>query len=139
MPDSIIGFTGPFAFLSNLYPSPLEWENFLFPAVENAFQAAKTNDSEARRHLSEMSPDESAAFGRTVALRPDWEEVKLSVMAEMLLLKFEIPALRRRLIASHPSTLVNDAWWGDRFWGVTRGVGENHLGRLLMDLRGRLI
>jgi predicted NAD-dependent protein-ADP-ribosyltransferase YbiA (DUF1768 family) len=33
-------------------------------------------------------------------------------------------------------------WWGDKFWGVHRtslseqGVGENNLGKLLMDIRG---
>ena len=52
MPDSILGFTGEWAFLSNLYPSPLEWQNFLFPCVENAFQAAKTSDQEAQRRLT---------------------------------------------------------------------------------------
>ncbi|HVI49918.1 MAG TPA: NADAR family protein [Candidatus Sulfotelmatobacter sp.] len=138
MTDSIQGFAGTFAFLSNLYPSPIEWKKFLFPTVENAFQAAKTVDSAAWERLTELSPDAAAAFGRTVSLRSDWDEARLLVMAELLALKFEIPALRRRLIATHPRPLINDAWWGDRFWGVTRGAGENHLGRLLMERRAAL-
>jgi len=138
MTDSIQGFSGSWAFLSNFYPSPLEWKNFLFPSVENAFQAAKSDDSQAWDRLTSLTPDDAAAFGRSLILRPDWESVKLSVMAELLELKFEIPALRRRLIASRPLTLINDAWWGDRFWGVTKDTGENHLGRLLMELRDKL-
>lgn len=138
MPDSILGFSGDWAFLSNLYPSPLEWMNFLYPCVENAFQAAKTSDHEVQRRLTELSPDDAAAYGRMVPLRPDWEEVKLDVMTSLLALKFEIPVLRRRLIASAPKELVNLNWWGDRYWGRVKLQGENHLGRLLMELRETL-
>jgi predicted NAD-dependent protein-ADP-ribosyltransferase YbiA (DUF1768 family) len=28
--------------------------------------------------------------------------------------------------------------WGDRFWGVCNGVGENMLGKLLMQVREEL-
>lgn len=138
MNDPISPFTQDWAFLSNLYPSPIEWGDRLFPTVENAFQAAKTNDAEAIAAFATLPPDQAAALGRQVALRPDWEQVKLTIMADLLALKFEIPALRRRLLASAPAPLINENWWGDRFWGQTRGVGENHLGRLLMALRDQL-
>lgn len=25
--------------------------------------------------------------------------------------------------------------WGDKFWGTVNGVGENHLGKILMRIR----
>lgn len=28
--------------------------------------------------------------------------------------------------------------WGDKFWGVCDGEGENHLGKLLMEVRAEL-
>lgn len=34
--------------------------------------------------------------------------------------------------------LVEGNWWGDRFWGVCDGVGENRLGRCLMEVRKEL-
>jgi len=136
--DCIKPFSGRFAFLSNLYPAPVEWRGRLFPTVENAFQAAKTDDAEAWAALAELPPDAAAEFGRCVVLRGDWETVKLAVMADLLAAKFEIPALRRALLATAPAALVNEAWWGDTFWGVTRGRGANHLGRLLMELRASL-
>ena len=34
--------------------------------------------------------------------------------------------------------LVEDNWWGDKFWGVCNGEGENHLGKLLMKIRDEL-
>lgn len=139
MTDSIQGFTGQWAFLSNLYPSPVEWNNFLFPCVENAFQAAKTDDSEQWRHLAQLPPDEAAVFGRSLILRPGWDAQRLAVMTALLELKFEIPALRRHLLATAPRELVNQNWWGDRYWGRVKDQGENHLGRLLMQLRDRLL
>jgi len=139
MTDSINGFSGDWAFLSNLYLSPVEWNSFLFPSVENAFQAAKTSEAEAWKRLTALPPDQAATFGQTVPLRPDWEEIKLTVMAELLAAKFEIPALRRRLIATARRDLINQNWWGDRFWGRVKDQGENHLGRLLMELRQRLL
>jgi ribA/ribD-fused uncharacterized protein len=136
--DCIKPFSGRFAFLSNLYPAPVEWRGRLFPTVENAFQAAKTDDVEAWDRLTELPPDVAVAFGQGMALRQDWEVVKQSVMAELLAAKFEIPALRRALLATAPAELVNEAWWGDTYWGVTRGRGDNHLGRLLMAVRASL-
>jgi hypothetical protein len=131
-------FAGPWAFLSNFYPSPVEWQGRLYPTVENAFQAAKTDDPAALERLTELPPDQAAELGRLVPLRPDWEAVKLGVMAELLALKFEIPALRRRLLATGQAELLNIAWWGDLTWGMAKGRGANHLGRLLMELRAGL-
>lgn len=135
---AIRGFADDWAFLSNLYPSPVEWRDMLFPSVENAFQAAKTDDRTAWQTLTTLSPADSASFGRMVALRPQWDDEKLAVMAGLLALKYEIPALRRRLVATGSRPLLNVNWWGDRFWGQVGHDGANHLGRLLMDLRQRI-
>lgn len=134
----IAPFSGAFAFLSNFYPAPVEWRGLLFPSVENAFQAAKTDDPEAHAALAALPPDQAAELGRRAAIRPAWDEVRLAVMADLLRAKFEIPVLRRRLLATGSALLVNEAWWGDKFWGISRGRGDNHLGRLLMELRDEL-
>jgi predicted NAD-dependent protein-ADP-ribosyltransferase YbiA (DUF1768 family) len=34
--------------------------------------------------------------------------------------------------------LIEGNYWGDTFWGVCDGVGTNHLGRLLMEIRAEL-
>jgi predicted NAD-dependent protein-ADP-ribosyltransferase YbiA (DUF1768 family) len=34
--------------------------------------------------------------------------------------------------------LIEGNWWGDTYWGVCNGVGENHLGKLLMKIRDYL-
>ena len=45
--------------------------------------------------------------------------------------------LRSLLVATGDRELIEGNTWGDTFWGVDKntGQGENHLGRILMELR----
>ena len=44
--------------------------------------------------------------------------------------------MRSKLEETRGSELIEGNTWGDRFWGVSRGIGENHLGKILMEERG---
>lgn len=56
-------------------------------------------------------------------------------MQYLLRQKFVDPVLMEKLRAiTRP--IIEDNHWGDTFWGVCGGVGENHLGRLLEEIRG---
>jgi predicted NAD-dependent protein-ADP-ribosyltransferase YbiA (DUF1768 family) len=91
----------------------------------------------ALRERIRALPTASAAkrSGRSLVLRPDWEEVKLPVMEQILRAKFRHPVLRAQLLRTHPRPLVEVNTWGDRFWGVCDGTGANHLGQILLALR----
>jgi ribA/ribD-fused uncharacterized protein len=134
--DPIGPFTGEFRFLSNFFPVAVEYEAMRYPTAEHAFQAAKTEDPLVRARIRAL-PTASAAkrSGRNLVLRPDWEQRKLSIMGHILRQKFQHPVLRAQLLRTHPRPLVEVNTWGDHFWGVCHGHGENHLGRLLMALR----
>ena len=59
-------------------------------------------------------------------------------MEGTVLLKFnQNPELKRKLIATGDAVLVEENYWGDKFWGVCSktGEGENHLGIILMKTR----
>lgn len=135
---AITDFAGPHFWLSNFFPSPVEMDGALYVTVENAFQAAKTVDPVLRQDFETCSPDESKMRGMAVALRPDWEAVKLDIMLDLLRRKFAIPALGRRLAATGTAEIVNRNVFGDAFWGVTRSGGRNELGRLLMRVRAEV-
>lgn len=49
--------------------------------------------------------------------------------------KFAEPGLQAKLLETGNEELVEGNYWGDTFWGVCRGRGENHLGKLLMKVR----
>jgi ribA/ribD-fused uncharacterized protein len=147
LPRQVINsFAGKYNFLSNFYHSPFVWRGIVWPTVEHAYQAAKTSSMEDDTIPefvlmwllgTRRTAGEAQRWGRSVALRPDWEDVKLSIMKELLQAKFrDASQFRDLLLATGDAELIEG--WGDRFWGVCGGVGENHLGRLLMEVREEL-
>lgn len=135
--EIINNFEHEFAFLSNFYDSPIVHEGIRYPTVEHYYQAMKTEDLQVRKRISRLPhPAMAKKFGRTVELRKDWENVKLDVMRDGLLLKFSTHEnLRKLLLETGVAKLVEGNTWGDIYWGVCRGRGQNHLGRLLMQVR----
>lgn len=86
-----------------------------------------------------MNPSESRRLGQEVSLRSDWEQIKVRMMYEVVLAKFvQNPNLAERLIATGDAHLEEGNNWGDRIWGTVNGVGENHLGKILMRIRAEL-
>lgn len=136
----ILSFTGDYEFLSNFYPSRITMPDGIdYDTVEAAFQAHKTHDLEMRRAVAfQQTPRLAKRLGRSLQLRDDWEQIKIQVMAECLRKKFSIPELRTELLNTFPAELVEGNTWGDTYWGVCKGVGENHLGKLLMTLRANI-
>lgn len=140
----IDNFDKKWAFLSNFYWSEIEFEGITYPTNEHFFQAMKTLDlNERRRIANALTPGIAKRMGRSVTLRPDWEDVKIDVMREGLYRKFADEQLADWLLETGDEKLVEGTWWHDRFWGVCKcakcgGKGENHLGQLLMEVREAL-
>jgi len=123
-------------FLSNFYPSTVSFEGTLYPTVEHAYQAAKTIDPKIREIIKKANgPGEAKKLGQGIKVREDWFEVRLDVMRKLIREKFSNPFLTHRLISTGDSELILGNKWNDKFWGICRGVGENWLGKILMEVR----
>lgn len=139
MTATITTFRGRYYFLSNFYLCKVEFDEMEYPSSEHAFQAAKTLDMGRRKFIAtRSSPALAKMEGRRVKLRKDWEQAKINVMRQILKSKFSNPTLRSKLLATDDTTLVEGNNWGDTFWGICKGIGENHLGKLLMEIRDEL-
>jgi N-glycosidase YbiA len=137
--NTIDRFNSPYRFLSNFWPARVYLDGVDYATVEHAYQAAKTILPSERKTVREcVKPGEAKRCGRRVTIRADWEEVKLDVMYELLRQKFSEPRLREQLLATGNAQLVEGNYWGDIFWGVCNGVGQNNLGKLLMKVRSEL-
>jgi len=139
---TIDSFSGEFEFLSNFAPSIVYWpaggmaSEISYRTVEHAYQAAKTLVEGERDKIRNAKTAAAAKkLGRKATLRKDWENIKLTVMLNLLRQKFAIPELRQRLLDTGDAELIEGNWWGDTFWGVCRGKGKNNLGKLLMRIR----
>jgi N-glycosidase YbiA len=127
---------------SNFAFYPIWLDGKRWPTSEHYFQARKFTNAEQREAIcAETSPMAAARIGRDRdwPLRPDWEEVKDEVMREAVWAKFtQHSRLRELLLSTGDATIIehtrNDAYWGDG----GDGKGKNMLGRILMEVRGRI-
>ncbi len=137
---TINSFFGEYRFLSNFYPCWVGFEDVIYPSVEHAYQAAKCSDPNYRGTIRQAdTPGVAKRLGKMALLRQGWEDVKLVIMERLLIKKFADFELGRDLKNTNDAELIEGNSWGDTFWGVCNGVGENHLGKLLMEVRDRLI
>lgn len=132
-------FEGTYGWLSNFFPSEVKLDGKKYKTVEHAYQAAKTVDVEEREKIRNLNKASDAKKrGRKVTMRDDWEKVKLGIMEQLLRQKFADQNLKKLLLDTGEEQLIEGNWWGDTFWGVCRGEGFNHLGRILMRIRADL-
>ena len=132
----IDSFKGEHVFLSNFSPSVIEVEDKLYPTVEHAYQAFKmTTEEDHEKVRLTNTAGQAKKLGRNLPIRDDWDQVKIEIMEKLLRLKFAKRDLKQKLLDTGDQELVEGNYWGDTFWGVCKGKGTNHLGKLLMKLR----
>lgn len=136
----IQSFAGDYRFLSSFYPCPIKIgrnvEVIEVPSVEHGYQAMKClKREEFDRICKAKTPGQAKRIGKTVAMVPEWDLIKISVMLSLLKQKFSDKVLAQLLLGTGRQELIEGNTWGDVFWGVCKGKGQNNLGKLLMDVR----
>lgn len=139
----IDSFTGDYEFLRNDFECNVILDGEMYSSVERAFQAAKTDDKEKREEIKNAATLRDARkLGRNFTLSPTWGVDRLTVMKDLLKSKFhDNLALKFKLLLTEDFDLIQGGMTnGDQFWGVDEfGVGENHLGELLMKVRQDIV
>ena len=129
-----------FEFLSNMRQYPIQYEGEIFRASENVYQFSKLPDelkNSYKKRFAKMHPFVARKMTRKLPVRDDWEDVKLQVMLQVLILKFsQHPDLKEKLLEIE-GPIVEYNYWKDTFWGydVNLKKGSNYLGKLLMLIR----
>lgn len=133
-------FRGADFFLSNFSSVLITLDGQRWQTAEHLFAAAKTADPVWQERIRQApTPTEAKRLGQQAPLIPGWDGMRVEVMRQILSLKFAHgSALARKLVATGDRQLVETNEWGDQFWGVCNGRGENWLGRLLMERRALL-
>ncbi len=135
----INNFRGKYYFLSNFYSSNVEYEGLTYLNNESAFQSAKLKEVKDREEFCSLDASTAKRKGRHVKLREDWEEVKYNIMHDIVYAKFSQNLdLKKKLLATEGEYLEEGNSWGDKIWGTVNGIGENNLGKILMQVREEL-
>lgn len=137
MVETVIdSFTGEYEFLSNYYPCTVQYKGIEYQSSEAAYQAQKCADPAACNEFIGLTADEAKKKGREVKIREDWDIIKKRVMVDVLITKFkQHPELVKRLIDTGNAQLIEGNTWGDIYWGICEGVGQNLLGEILQKMR----
>ncbi len=135
----IFFYENEFYVFSNFSSFAIEWKGKLYMTSEHAYHSEKFEDEELKEKiLNARSAHEALklAEANKDKYREDWEEIKLDVMKEILRTKVEQhPYVKKKLLESGNRELIEDSW-RDPFWGWGPNKdGENHLGKLWMEVR----
>lgn len=137
--EIINSFSDEYRFLSNFWPARVRLGRLDFPSVENAYQAAKTIKIKERRKFTCCTAVRAKRLGEALKIRSDWDAIKLPIMEKLVRQKFTYSLfLKNKLVNTGNAELIEGNWWNDTFWGVCRGKGANHLGKILMQVRASL-
>lgn len=142
----IDSFKGEHRWLSNFHMCSVEFEGLVYPSTEHAYQAAKTLEPGLRLAIKNLpEPKLARRAGQLLDLTEDWHTTrKFAVMKEVCTYKFtKHPDLREKLLETKDIILIEGNNWHDNIWGCCfcarcNNQGQNHLGKLLMEIREAL-
>lgn len=145
MPDKITLFSGEYKFLSNFYECKIELDGIIYPTVEHAYQASKTNNINDKLIFSQMpTPAIAKRHGAIIRRIDDFDEIKLGIMENLIRIKFNNNnRLKELLISTGDKYIIENNTWHDNFFGscVCKKCGDtglNNLGKILMKIRGEI-
>lgn len=137
----IDSFRGKNRFLSNFHMTPVTVDGLTYPSSEHAYMAQKCDDPywKTRCQNPKVTAKDIKKASYTVKLVPNWDNNRLEQMEKVLTAKFtQNDHLQRLLVDTADQELIEGNAHKDTFWGVCEGIGENHLGNLLMKIRETL-
>ena len=131
--------------LSNFSSFTLQWKGIRFDTSESAYHWEKFPGPNCKTIRSCIRLAASAHEAFQIAQkykehrRPDWDDVKVDVMRQILRAKAaQHEYVTRKLLATGDRRLVENSWrddfWG---WGPEQG-GRNMLGELWMEIRSEI-
>ena len=141
-----IYFRGGNSFLSNFYGCRIHAWGHVFNTVEAAYIYRKcifyADTETAEKILATRSGLQAKYLSKTIRekehLRAQWNKQRRSVMIALVAIKFRDTTLRKRLLNTHPSPLMECVRSREGFWSMltcTGQPGQNVLGQILVNCR----
>ena len=131
----ILEFKNEYSFLSLNWIVDIKYQDLIYPSVQHAYQAAKFPEGSQRRLeiRDATTPGKAKRIGSRVSgVNPNWSNLKLTVMMDLLREKFKNKECRDLLLSTRGRRLVAGSYERNTYWGIYKGKGSNHLGNLLM-------
>lgn len=139
--NDITEFRGEFSWLSNFFPIKIEYDEIVYPSVENAYQAGKLINKKDREMFINITPGQAKRLWRNYQSYNLTEEFRLNLMYQLLSIKFNQEPFKSLLIATGDCNIQEGTRWFEPFWGkqLSTGEGKNMLGHLIMQIRKQIM
>lgn len=149
MAEKIV-FSGKKWFLSNFHECPVTYKGITYKCSEAAFQAQKCRNEADKAQFAELTGKpakhlggKNGPFKMTPEEMEKWNDDRIPTMKEIQRAKYtQNPELAKMLLETGDAILEEGraGFRADTFWGVntSTGEGENHLGKILMEIRAEL-
>ena len=140
MSKEILGFKDKYEFLSNDYQCNIyaDWDDLTYLNATAALIAQKSEDIGTRRKYTRLSGIKARKKESSIPDNPEWEKNKDEILFKILMAKFRSTELKKKLLATGDSKLINLTTYPDPYYGVRDGVGANRLGKILEKVREAL-
>lgn len=130
---------GKYGAFSNFSKHGILIDGVWWQTIEHYFQAQKFVDQKYKEEIrNAIDPRSAAKLGqsRKFSIRSDWESIKVDIMRNAVLVKFQLHSeLRELLLSTGKERIVEDSP-SDYFWGIgSDGSGKNALGAILEEVR----
>ena len=139
--DKVFFYPKEFYVFDNFSSFQVEYNGYLWPTSEHAYQAGKFKDTnkavyEKIKKAKSAHDAQKIANENKVLSRTDWDSVKKDAMKTILRCKIEQhPYVLKKLLQSEDREIIEDSW-RDSFWGWGPNKdGLNVLGTIWMELR----
>ena len=129
------------------------YDGYSYPTVEHAFHAQKIDpeDPQSESYKTKLSDkdlkaNEAKKLGGKASFkenkyqfRDDWDKIKLKLMKEITEEYYKAnPKYLKKLKETGKKELLHSGPRIDKFWGITKDGGENHHGKILMEIRDKM-
>jgi ribA/ribD-fused uncharacterized protein len=135
-------FQKEYRWLSNFALIEIRLGNKTYPSVEHAYMSMKCVDKDWKYFCAtESNAGKVKRASKSIKLRPDWnDDFRLRIMNDLLRIKFKQEPYKTKLLETGNQNIQEGNMWNDKFFGIClkTGEGENHLGRLIMNIRDEL-
>jgi N-glycosidase YbiA len=135
----------PYGCFSNFSPHRIDLEGVIWSTSEHYYQAQKFVGTQYHHLCGQIrqaaSPELAAAIGRNPLhiVRSDWNLLKTNIMYRAVFTKFKSHSDLKALLLGTGEALIVENSPTDSYWGCgPDGLGQNQLGKVLMQIRQEL-
>lgn len=141
--NTILFYEDEYYMLSNFSAHQVVIKGHTYPTAEHAYQAAKFIDEALHKQVQQASSAwkcKKLSRKQYAHKRQDWSEVKVIIMKEILLAKFEQHEDVRAALIESGDAVLHENSPIDFFWGCGKDMsGKSMLGKLWMEIRDEQI